>query len=165
MRECIWECGNEKAAHINLSETTLICWCQHSSFELAVTLKLSHYSVTTFSTRVNAVCVANAWFSHIPVLAFMADIRLICNFFELPEEVIQRSTPREKSRTKTRTNCRRNYVTFSHWQKYEQTLMKITFVYVCACVPVSMCMGECVSVCVCVFVCVCVCVDIISNDK
>ena len=42
----------------------------------------------------------------------------------------QMSTPRETSRTKTRTNSQRNYVTFSHWQKYEQTLMKITFVYV-----------------------------------
>ena len=43
-----------RTTYINLSETTLICWCQHSSFELAVTLKLSHYSVTTFSTKANA---------------------------------------------------------------------------------------------------------------
>ena len=59
---------NEKAAHINL----LFADVSIRAFELAVTLKLSHYSVPTFSTRVNAVCVTNAWFSHIPVLAFMA---------------------------------------------------------------------------------------------
>ena len=37
---------NEKAAHINLLMSALI----RVTFELAITLKLSHYSVMTFST-------------------------------------------------------------------------------------------------------------------
>ena len=42
------------------------------TFELAITLKLSHYSVTAFSTKVNANEL------------FLEE----CRFFELPEEVI-----------------------------------------------------------------------------
>ena len=47
-------CANVYESVENEISNTLICWCQHSSIELAFTLKLSHYSVRTFSTRVNA---------------------------------------------------------------------------------------------------------------